>query len=347
MPHVSGQVIAEGTGAPVERARVFALVDGAFDAPVTPIEALSDSDGWFHFDLPVGRYRIAAQREGFATPMSPFEMQLFDIIGEAVPALTVLMHKGGTITGRILDPSGHPVVGAGVTVLLRQLRAAEALPADLASVLPPPVLIPFGQDQSGLNGEFNISGLPFGEYVVAVVPRSVSAARNASDPGLTPTLTFYPGTASVDTAEPVTVHADEPSVALTVQLQPVRTFSVSGMAVDETGAALSNIPLMLMPRDEPRSPFPFLSMSLPAMALTDAGGRFSFANIPRGSYTLQASESGGGGFGWTEQFVIGPDGVPRSEPAVHEQHASMPGSIDVTIDRADLEDVTVVVPNLT
>src|ERR1700730_9605132 len=80
MSRVSGQVIEDGTNRPVADARVFVVLEderAAAEGP--PPEALSDRDARYRFDtLPPGRYHIAAQKDGFAPPMDPSTMQVFD-----------------------------------------------------------------------------------------------------------------------------------------------------------------------------------------------------------------------------------------------------------------------------
>ena len=81
MSRVSGQVIEDGTSRPVADARVFVVLDDErAAADGSPPEVLSDRDGRYRFDmLPPGRYHIAAQKDGFAPPMDPSSMQIFEV----------------------------------------------------------------------------------------------------------------------------------------------------------------------------------------------------------------------------------------------------------------------------
>jgi len=81
MSRVSGQVIVDGTNTPVADARVFVVLDDERAAPDGfPPEVLSDRDGRYQFEmLTPGRYRIAAQKDGFRPPMDPSTMQIFEV----------------------------------------------------------------------------------------------------------------------------------------------------------------------------------------------------------------------------------------------------------------------------
>ena len=128
MTRVSGQVIEDGTNTPVAGARMFVLPDderAAADGFLP--EAFSDRDGHYRFDsLPAGRYHIAAQKDGFAPPMDPSTMQMFEVAaGQVLDGLTVSLRRGGAFAGRVLDPQGQPIANVGVTALLKRLNRSD------------------------------------------------------------------------------------------------------------------------------------------------------------------------------------------------------------------------------
>ena len=82
------------------------------------------------------------------------------------------------------------------------------------------------------------------------------------------------------------------------------------------------------------------------MSQSDAGGRFTFGDVPAGAYTLRADAGSGGGigafgFGFTDTFGIDIDGTPRGDPSRPEP-AREPGTIEVTVDNADVSDLRIV-----
>src|SRR2546427_7092708 len=173
MGRVSGQVIEGGTNRPVADARVFVVLDDERAAPDgSPPEVLSDRDGRYQFEmLTPGRYYIAAQKDGFAPPMDPSTMQIFEVAaGQVLDGLTVSLRRGGAFAGRVLDPQRQPIAGVGVTALLKRLIRDDQ-PAGVASS-GPPLLMPSGQGQTNDLGEFRIFGLWPGEYVIVATAQS-------------------------------------------------------------------------------------------------------------------------------------------------------------------------------
>jgi hypothetical protein len=139
MGRVSGQVVEDGTNTPVADARVFVVLDGSFVTPVdAPTGSVTDQDGRYLFDaLPPGRYRIAAQKAGFAPPMEPSAMQAFEVApGQELANLIVSLQRGGAITGRVLDSSGRPFAQVGVTALLKRLNSNDGPAEGISSDMP-------------------------------------------------------------------------------------------------------------------------------------------------------------------------------------------------------------------
>jgi hypothetical protein len=68
--------------------------------------------------------------------------------------VVVPMQRGGVISGRVLDPSGRPMLNIGVTALLKRLDVAGLPSAPSADRTP--MLMPFGQGDANEQGEFRI-----------------------------------------------------------------------------------------------------------------------------------------------------------------------------------------------
>jgi hypothetical protein len=143
---------------------------------------VTDRDGRYQFDsLPAGRYRIAALKEGFAPPMEPATMQMFEVeAGQDLDDLTVSLRRGGAIAGRVLDPLGQPLAEVSVAALLKRLNPNDRATGPVSSGAP--VLMPSGQSQTNHLGEFRILGLSPGDYLIAADARSKfgGAARSFS-----------------------------------------------------------------------------------------------------------------------------------------------------------------------
>ena len=349
MSRVSGQVIEDGTNTPVADARVFVVLDDERAAPDgSPPEALSDPDGRYQFDmLSPGRYHIAAQKDGFAPPMDPSTMQIFEVAaGQVLDGLTVSLRRGGAFAGRVLDPQRQPIANVGVTALLKRLNRSDQ-PAGVASS-GPPLLMPSGQGQTNDLGEFRIFGLWPGEYVIVATAQSkFGGAPTQPAAATTTTATYFPGTADVSAAQPVAVQSDETVSDLLIPLVSVAAFKVSGVVVDAGGAPVANAMVMLMGGQSGTDFLLSLVAGQTLMSQSDAGGRFTFGDVPAGAYTLRADAGSGGGigafgFGFTDTFGIDIDGTPRGDPS-RAKPAREPGTIEVTVDNADVSDLRIVV----
>jgi hypothetical protein len=292
--------------------------------------------------LPPGRYHIAAQKAGFAPPMEPSAMQMFEVSsGQALEDLTVSLVRGGVISGRVLDRFEQPMAEVSVTALLKRF-ASNAPQAELASA-GAPLLMPSGQGQTNDLGEFRIFGLPPGEYLIGASPRADFGEASASSSAPTiMTSTFFPGTADVSAAQPVTVRAGETVSDFTIRLVTVPAFHVSGVVVDESGAPVPGVMVMLMRGGRGTDSLRFLSMGSPGMSQSDASGRFTFGDVAAGSYTLRAGHEAGI-FTSSENFVIDGGGTPRAAPA-RPTPVLPPTTIEVTIEDANVTDLKLVVP---
>ena len=297
MSRVSGQVIEDGTNTPVADARVFVVLDDERAAPDgSPPEALSDRDGRYQFDmLTPGRYHIAAQKDGFAPPMDPSTMQIFEVAaGQVLDGLTVSLRRGGAFAGRVLDPQRQPIANVGVTALLKRLSRNDQ-PAGVATS-GPPLLMPSGQGQTNDLGEFRISGLWPGEYVIVAAAQSTFGGAATQPAAATTTAaTYFPGTADVSAAQPVAVQSDETVSDLIIPLVSVPAFKISGVVVDGAGAPVANAMVMLMGGQRGTDLLLSLVVGPPLMSQSDAGGRFTFGDVPAGAYTLRADAGFGGG----------------------------------------------------
>ena len=346
MSRVSGQVIEDGTNTPVAAARVFVVLDDERAAPDgSPPEVLSDRDGRYQFDmLTPGRYHIAAQKDGFAPPMDPSTMQIFEVAaGQVLDGLTVSLRRGGAFAGRVLDPQRQPIANVGVTALLKRLNRNDQ-PAGVASS-GPPLLMPSGQGQTNDLGEFRIFGLWPGEYVIVATAQSkFGGAATQPAAATTTTATYFPGTADVSAAQPVAVQSDETVSYLIIPLVSVPAFKISGVVVDGAGAPVANAMVMLMGGQRGTDLLLSLVVGPPLMSPSDAAGRFTFGDVPAGAYTVRADAGGGGigAFGFTDTFGIDIDGTPRGDPS-RPKPAREPGTIEVTVENADVGDLRIVV----
>src|SRR6185295_5538403 len=92
---------------------------------------------------------------------------------------------------------------------------------------------------------------------------------------------FYPGATKPADAAPIELKASEDRSGIDFQLQPVRTARVSG-AVQGPADAIGNLLLRLIPLGAEE----LGQGSEAATTVTLADGRFTFFDVPAGSYVL-------------------------------------------------------------
>jgi hypothetical protein len=146
-----------------------------------------------------------------------------------------------------------------------------------------------GAQQTNDLGEFRVSGLAPGEYVLAAMPRGLSPFGG---PGVLPTAgtgrtttatTFYPGTTDQAAALPIVISAGAEVGNIVFTMQTTPAFRVSGIVLDESGKPVAHAMVTLL--GDPRS-----GLFGPAgSALSQDDGRFVIGEVSPGSYRVSAS----------------------------------------------------------
>jgi len=224
---IAGRVIDGTTGRPLARARVR-LTSGGQPArgPV-----LTDADGAFVFSaLPAGSHNLVADRNGYLTASFPENRSMRTrnrplLVGASETRdVVILMFRGASISGRVMDAYGEPVDGAMVMAhsTARSGRGGFR-----------------GQAQTNDLGEFRIPRLMPGRYVVNV--RVQSGYQN--DPGDQPLPqslpTYYPGTLLRDKAQVINVSRAQAIGGLELTLVEGLPSIVNGMVVALGGEQFS------------------------------------------------------------------------------------------------------------
>jgi hypothetical protein len=145
---VSGTVTAASTGDPLRHARVFATVASG-SAPAT----LTDDRGHYTIGLGPGRHVLTVVKPGYVRQTIPV-----DVPGRRAGSVDVALVKGAVISGALIDELGEPVVSTSATI-----RAVDAT-GDITRAR----IVAAGQTDD--LGQFRISGLAAGLYVVEVTP---------------------------------------------------------------------------------------------------------------------------------------------------------------------------------
>jgi protocatechuate 3,4-dioxygenase beta subunit len=278
---ISGRVVADDTGEPLPNVRIT-LGPAVPNAPLVH----SDSDGRFEVPASGPAVRVVANKAGYAGAEArtrsgqPIEMRL---------------RRAAAVSGRILDQSGDPLIGAQVDV--------ERLLEDGSSAVAK-------STQTDDNGEYRIGGLARGRVILAVrfTPASNSPVRAIGSDELivdAPTRLFFPGVALPRDAQAIDLKdGDDRSVDMTVpagssggmgarimtSLTAWRENRVApgssalrGRVVTPGGQPIARASVTLMRKD---------AILPQRTATTDSEGRFGFAALPAGTFRLAAAKDG-------------------------------------------------------
>jgi hypothetical protein len=135
-------------------------------------------------------------------------------------------------------------------------------------------------------GEFRLFGLAPGEVYVQATSRP-DFGRSASPRPTVLLATYFPGTADVVGAMPITLAAGQTSGEITIRMVSAPAFEVSGVVTDEGGRPVENALVRLAIERAPGDPpMPFSGGIRPARS--DKAGRFTIGGVVTGSYTLLA-----------------------------------------------------------
>ena len=198
---------------------------------------------WEIKDLPAGRYNLTASKGGYVQlsygQRRPFErgrpIELAD--GQTLENVNFNLPRGSVIAGRIVDEFGEPVADAMVSALhYRTFNGRRRL-------------VPVGRfGMTDDMGHFRMYGLAPGDYYISATLRAMGGmgfegGQSDITTGYAPT--YYPGTASSQQADRVTVGLGAEMSGITFSLLPVRTVKVSGTAVDSSGKPMAGAFVML------------------------------------------------------------------------------------------------------
>ncbi len=220
----------------------------------------SNENGSFTFsDLPVGVYQIGAFTSAYVSSF-PAKMNNFRI-GDSV---SILMVKGGVITGKILDSAGRPIVSTAVSAL--RVRDEDGRPTNPGQ---------YGNEYTDDQGVYRIFGLREGTYIISAAPIEGNFFVKHNE-----IATYFPSSTR-DTAQEIVVQPGAEITGIDVIHRNDRGHTVSGIAMiksaysnDMSGNARLNSAAT--------------GATIASTFINASISTFSFYGIPDGEYEVSA-----------------------------------------------------------
>ncbi len=221
---LKGRVLDGVTGRPIARARVRLSGVGS-RGPV-----LTDAGGGFSFEnLPPGAYRVQAEKSTYIAAGVPDPQRsirnrsqmLVVANGRTLEDVTISLFHSAAIAGRIVDAHGDPLESAMINVMTAPRGGRPQMR---------------GSAQSNDLGEFRISRLPSGRYILVVRPQPVFYGGDPNSPVVDPPIpqaitTYYPGTLSPEEARVIVLNRGETVSGIEMTLAEGVPAIVSGLVV--------------------------------------------------------------------------------------------------------------------
>ena len=225
---IRGRVIDAATGAAIPRAKVRTM--GGRDQRSARL-ATADTEGVFTLTkVQAGSLMLQVEKSGYLGTMYPDRRRSMRAAGvtitdgQTIENITIALSRGGAITGRIIDVHGDPLENVIV----------QAIPAGQTNKIRPVMLGGMRAFQNTNDiGEFRLSRLEPGPYyLLAMPPRRQDVG---GEEGTVPGRTYYPGVASIDQAQPITLERGSTMAGIDFQMLDTSLTKVSGFVLNAKG----------------------------------------------------------------------------------------------------------------
>ncbi len=331
---VTGVVSVSGTSTPIVDAEVMIVTSDGL------LETSTDAAGKFTIaNVPAGRQTVLVRADGFfvesTTPNTPFaaraEVPVIVTAGAAPVAMpAVSMVRGGTVSGRVVDPQGTPLPFVRVQALRPE-----------AGTLNSGLVPDFGNRMTDDRGEYRMFFVPPGEYVIRAQVQG-GPAGPSSRPGEIQRLvaTLFPNTTDIAQASRVTVKSGEEirGIDISVKMElvtlpppapkPTGGHKITGVVVDAAQPWVGTASLMLVSETDAAPP-----RIVGSVIVGGTPGAFEIPAIQPGNYELFASlgapnGSPGPGGGGTQSW--GRTLVQVGQQDVENVRVTIRASVDVS-----------------
>lgn len=257
---ISGKVVSE-IGQPLANATVWVRPATPEGLPAT--STTTNRDGIFKFSgLERDSYTVNASMPAYL-PKSPEPNPAVQTTGDLV---TLVLMKGGVVTGTVTNSKGEPVEAIAVRV---------EMVIDEAGRKTPSISYEGVTDDRGI---YRVYGLPSGTYIVAA-----DGTNNYSPTGINAfsiDMPTYAPSSSRDEADEIRVRVGEETSNVDIRYRGERGSTISGFVRGiRTGELGFSVALTSLAERGPRWNTPF----------QDPNGEFALEGIPDGEYLLVAN----------------------------------------------------------
>lgn len=330
---IDGSVIDSITQTPVKNVNVTLAptqnvqstiqppVDGRYRRQVNNVNSTkTDIAGTFHFaNLAPGTYQLFIQHMAYPS-IGPRQKSVEVKAGETATA-RISLTPGAAISGRVVDEDGEPISGC-----MPVLESSGSFPYG----------VPMGGSQNtSESGEFRMWGLNAGSYYVRVQcsqpafqPRKLSSGPPAP-PSIGYPPTYYPGAATVASAQIITLKGGEERSGLDFQVKPAHMATLTGVVTLPSSDIQPQITIEALRPDDR------LGMGRQPGRVDAKTGQFQITGMFAGSYELVAiarSQQGQALFVARQQTEVG-DEDPKPVALNLVAGTDLAGSVTVESDQ--------------
>lgn len=296
---IRGRVIYEDTNRPLRRARIALLkTDGSGGGGMEKTGATDERGEFIINDVAAGSYIVVVDVPGVITPFSSVELddginersamialrkeyEEVTVNGTNTVDVRVRARRGGVISGRVQYEDGEPVINAQILIM----RKKDNRPMRFITGFSAYNMMSLKTDDRGV---YRIAGLPSGEYLLgASEPNTRDDQRDeyaAVFGGANFSVSYYQNETSLKQARPVKVEAGREAGDINITILNRPLYTISGTVVARQGRTPVRARINIQGKNEAGT-IPFLDVG--PNTSTDEQGRWSFSEIPDGTYVIK------------------------------------------------------------